>query len=48
MRLLLEEGGERGVFEPDEKELIHSVFEFTDTFVKEVMVAVPADGHHRH
>ena len=41
VRLLLEEGGERGVFEPDEKELIHSVFEFTDTFVKEVMVPSP-------
>lgn len=41
VRLLLEEGGERGVFEPDEKELIHSVFEFTDTSVKEVMVPTP-------
>ena len=41
VRLLLEEGGERGVFEPDEKELIHSVFEFTDTFVREVMVPSP-------
>jgi putative hemolysin len=41
VRLLLEEGGERGVFEPEEKELIHSVFEFTDTFVKEVMVPSP-------
>jgi putative hemolysin len=41
VRLLLEEGGEHGVFEPDEKELIHSVFEFTDTFVKEVMVPSP-------
>jgi putative hemolysin len=38
VKLLIEEGGEQGVFEPDEKELIHSVFEFTDTFVKEVMV----------
>jgi putative hemolysin len=41
VRLLLEEGGERGVFEPDEKELIHSVFEFTDTSVKEVMLPSP-------
>lgn len=41
VRLLLEEGGEHGVFEPDEQELIHSVFEFTDTFVKEVMVPSP-------
>jgi putative hemolysin len=38
VKLLIEEGGEQGVFEPDEKELIHSVFEFTDTFVKEVMI----------
>ncbi len=41
VKLLLEEGGNRGVFEPDEKELIHSVFEFTDTFVKEVMIPLP-------
>jgi putative hemolysin len=38
VRLLIEEGGEQGVFEPEEKELIHSVFEFTDTFVREVMI----------
>jgi len=38
VKLLIEEGGEQGVFEPDEKELIHSVFEFTDTSVKEVMI----------
>jgi putative hemolysin len=38
VKLLIEEGGEQGVFEPDEKELIHSVFEFTDTFVKDVMI----------
>lgn len=41
IKLLLEEGGEQGVFEPDEKKLIHSVFEFTDTFVKEVMIPGP-------
>lgn len=41
VKLLIEEGGEQGVFEPEEKELIHSVFEFTDTFVKEVMVPAP-------
>ena len=40
VKLLIEEGGEQGVFEPEEKELIHSVFEFTDTFVKEVMIPV--------
>ncbi|HIJ59584.1 MAG TPA: HlyC/CorC family transporter [Nitrospirae bacterium] len=38
VKLLLEEGGEQGVFEKGEKELIHSVFEFADTSVKEVMV----------
>lgn len=41
VRMLIAEGGEHGVFEPDEKELIHSVFEFTDTFAKEVMRPVP-------
>lgn len=41
VKILIEEGGEQGVFEPEERELIHSVFEFTDTFVKEVMVPVP-------
>ncbi|MFQ3574275.1 MAG: hemolysin family protein [Thermodesulfovibrionales bacterium] len=38
VKMLLEEGRRQGVFEPGEKELIHSVFEFADTFVKEVMV----------
>jgi putative hemolysin len=38
VKLLIEEGGEQGVFEPAEKELIHSVFEFTDTSVKEVII----------
>ncbi|MDH5202281.1 MAG: hemolysin family protein [Nitrospirota bacterium] len=41
LKLLLEEGREQGVFEPEEKKLIHSVFEFTDTFVKEVMIPSP-------
>jgi len=41
VKLLVEEGGEQGIFEPDERELIHSVFEFTDTFVKEVMIPAP-------
>ncbi|GER94687.1 HlyC/CorC family transporter [hot springs metagenome] len=40
VKMLIEEGGERGVFELEEKELIHSVFEFTDTFAKEVMKPV--------
>jgi len=41
VKMLIEEGGEQGVFEPSEKELIHSVFEFTDTSVKEVMIPAP-------
>lgn len=38
LKLLIEEGRRQGIFEPAEKELIHGVFEFTDTSVKEVMV----------
>ena len=38
IKLLLEEGRERGIFEAEEKELIHSIFEFTDMSAKEVMV----------
>jgi len=41
VKLLVEEGGAQGIFEPDERELIQSVFEFTDTFVKEVMIPAP-------
>ncbi|MFZ5907444.1 MAG: hemolysin family protein [Nitrospirota bacterium] len=38
VRMLIREGGEQGVFEPTEQALIHSVFEFNDMSVKEVMV----------
>jgi len=38
VRMLIREGGEQGVFEETEQELIHSVFEFTDMSAKEVMV----------
>lgn len=38
VKMLIREGGEQGVFEPTEQELIHSVFEFTDMSAKEVMV----------
>ncbi len=38
IKLLVKEGKDRGIFEPDEQELIHSVFEFTDISVREVMV----------
>jgi putative hemolysin len=40
LRLLIEEGRKDGVFEAEEQELIHSVLEFTDISVKEVMVPI--------
>ena len=50
VKYLIREGRKRGVFEPSEEDLIHSVFKFTDTVVREVMVprtdiaAVEADS----
>ncbi|MEK6698314.1 MAG: hemolysin family protein [Nitrospirota bacterium] len=50
VKYLIREGRKRGVFEPSEEDLIHSVFKFTDTVVREVMVprtdiaAVDADS----
>ena len=41
IKSLLVEGRKKGVFDPTEQELIHSVFEFTDISVKEVMVPSP-------
>ncbi len=38
VKLLIREGRKHGVFEPTEEKIIQSVFEFTDTSVKEVMV----------
>jgi len=38
VKLLIKEGGTHGVFEPTEEKILQSVFEFTDTSVKEVMV----------
>jgi putative hemolysin len=38
IKLLIEEGKDRGIFEKTEQELIHSVFRFTDISVKGVMV----------
>ena len=38
MKALLEVGQEEGSLEEDEKELIHSIFEFGETTVREVMV----------
>lgn len=41
INLLMKEGQETGVFDKTEQELIRSVFEFTDTSVKDVMVPRP-------
>lgn len=38
IKLLIEEGKDKGIFEETEHELIHSVFKFTDISVKGVMV----------
>jgi putative hemolysin len=38
VKYLIREGRKSGVFEPSEEDLIHSVFRFTDTVAKEVMV----------
>lgn len=40
IKLLIEEGKDKGIFESTEHELIHSVFKFTDISVKGVMVPV--------
>ena len=36
--MLVEAGEEEGVIEEEEKEMIHSIFEFTDTVARQVMV----------
>lgn len=41
IKLMLKEGREKGVFDQTEQEMIHSVFEFNDISVKEVMVPRP-------
>lgn len=38
LKMLVEAGEEEGVLEEEEKEMIHSIFEFTDTAVRKVMV----------
>jgi putative hemolysin len=40
-KLMLEEGTKTGVIDKTEQELIHSIFEFTDTTAKEVMIPRP-------
>ena len=37
LKMLVETGEEEGVLEEEEKEMIHSIFEFTDTVVRKVM-----------
>ncbi|RMF89425.1 MAG: HlyC/CorC family transporter [Methanobacteriota archaeon] len=37
LRLLMDLGAEEGVIEEDEREMIHGVFEFGDTMVREIM-----------
>jgi putative hemolysin len=41
IKVLLEEGRRKGVFDKTEEELIHGVFEFGDRSVKEIMVPKP-------
>jgi len=41
IKLLMQEGRDKGVFDKTEQELIHSVFEFTDTSVREIIVPRP-------
>jgi len=41
IKLMVQEGKEKGIFDQTEQELIHSVFEFTETSVKEVMIPRP-------
>ena len=41
IKVLLEEGRLKGVFDRTEEEMIHSVFEFVDRSVKEIMVPRP-------
>ena len=38
LKMLVEAGEEGGVLEEEEKEMIHSIFEFTDTIVRQVML----------
>jgi len=38
LKQMVHEGAQHGIFDEAERELIHSVFEFTDTSVREVMV----------
>lgn len=41
IKIILKEGSEKGLFRKSEQELIHSVFKFADTTVKDIMVPRP-------
>jgi putative hemolysin len=41
IKLMVREGKEKGIFDQTEQELIHSVFEFTESSVSEVMIPRP-------
>jgi putative hemolysin len=41
VRYLLREGAQKGIFEKVEEELVHNVFEFADTTVREIMTPRP-------
>ncbi|MGB9619594.1 MAG: hemolysin family protein, partial [Armatimonadota bacterium] len=38
LKTMMDVGSEEGVFEEEEKEMIHSIFDFTDTVARQVMV----------
>ena len=42
VRYLVREGAAKGIFEKTEEQLVHNVFEFADTTVREVMVPPPS------
>jgi len=41
LKLLIEEGEEKGIFEPEERQLISSAFSFSEITVKEIMTPAP-------
>jgi putative hemolysin len=41
VRYLVREGARKGIFEKVEEELVHNVFEFADTTVREIMTPRP-------
>jgi len=41
LKLLIDEGEEKGIFEPEERQLIHSAFSFSEITVKEIMTPAP-------